>query len=171
MSPRTYFTIVKRRSASDEYPQYIFWGEIRKISCGYPSYLELCRITRKPHLGLAKVGLNSGVVLFLSVLKGFIFLKNRHFTIQEMFIKLIYGTNRIIKCGTWQPVKFQLVSRSWNVMIFYRISELMLPTLIQRCDKKSFQKWETNSYFKGCQMPHFVIVLILYIKLLNLSWT
>ena len=33
-------------------------------------------------------------------------------------------------------VKFQLVSRSWNEMIFYCISELILPTLIQRYDKK-----------------------------------
>ena len=33
--------------------------------------------------------------------------------IQERFNKLIYGMNTIIKCGTWQPVKFQLVSRSW----------------------------------------------------------
>ena len=30
---------------------------------------------------------------------------------------VIYGINTIIKCGTWQPVKFQLVSRSWNEMI------------------------------------------------------
>ena len=41
----------------------------------------------------------------------------------------------IIKCGTWQPVKFQLVSRSLNEMIFYRTSELMLLKLIQRYDK------------------------------------
>ena len=34
-----------------------------------PSYLDLCRITRKCHLGLAKAGLNSGVVLILSGLK------------------------------------------------------------------------------------------------------
>ena len=31
-----------------------------------PSYLELCRITRIPHLSLSKAGLNSGVVLFSS---------------------------------------------------------------------------------------------------------
>ena len=74
-------------------------------------------------------------------------------------------------------VKFQLVSRSWNEMIFYCISELILPTLIQRYDKKNHfifdpvQKWETNWNFTGCQMPHFMIVLILYINLLNFSWT
>ena len=44
---------------------------------------------------------------------------------QERFNKLIYGINTIIKSGAWQPVKFQLISRSWNEMIFYRISELM----------------------------------------------
>ena len=32
------------------------------------------------------------------------------------------------------------------------------------------QKWETNWYFIGCQMPHFMIVLIPYIYLFNLSW-
>ena len=31
-----------------------------------PFYLELCRITRKTDLGLAKAGLNSDVVLFSS---------------------------------------------------------------------------------------------------------
>ena len=67
-----------------------------------------------------------------------IFLKNRHFIIQKRFNKLIYGINTIIKCGTWQPIKFQLVFHSWNEMIFYLISELMLPTLIQIYDKKSF---------------------------------
>ena len=47
----------------------------------------------------------------------------------------------------------------------------MLPTLIQRYDKNHFifdpvQKRETNRKFTGCQMPHFMIVLILYINLL-----
>ena len=42
----------------------------------------------------------------------------------------------IIKCG-----KVQLVSRSWTeskneTIFFYRISAVMLPTLIQRYDKK-----------------------------------
>ena len=39
-------------------------------------------------------------------IKGSIFLKNRHFIIQERFNKLIYGINTIIQCGTWQPVQF-----------------------------------------------------------------
>ena len=38
--------------------------------------------------------------------------------IQERFIKSIYGINTIIKCGNLQSVMFQLVSRSWNKMIF-----------------------------------------------------
>ena len=71
-------------------------------------------------------------------LKISIFLKNRHFIIQERFInKLIYSTKTIIKCGTWQPVKFRLMYSSWFEMIlFYRIFELLLPTLIQRYDNK-----------------------------------
>ena len=51
-----------------------FCGQIRKILCGYPSYLELFRITIKTHLGQAKAGLNSGVVLFSSGLHGRILL-------------------------------------------------------------------------------------------------
>ena len=31
-----------------------------------------------------------------------------------LFYKLIYGIITISKCGTWQPVKFQLGSRSWT---------------------------------------------------------
>ena len=50
--------------------------------------------------------------------KGTIFLKSSYFIIQERFYKLIYGNNTIIKCGTWQLVKFQLVCGSWNEMIF-----------------------------------------------------
>ena len=33
-----------------------------------------------------------------------------------------YGINTIIKFGNWQPVKFQLVSRFWNEMIFFIVS-------------------------------------------------
>ena len=36
----------------------------------------------------------------VELFKGSIFLKNRHFIIQERFNKLIYGMNTIIKCGT-----------------------------------------------------------------------
>ena len=43
--------------------------------------------------------------------------------------------NIIIKCGIWQPVEFELASCSWKEMIFYRISEFILPKLIQRYDK------------------------------------
>ena len=50
----------------------------------------------------------------------------------------------------------------------------MLPTLIQRYDKNHFifdqvQKRKANWIFTGCQMPHFMIKLIPYINLLNLS--
>ena len=96
-------------------------------------------------------------------IKGSIFLQNRHFIIQGRFNKLIYGIDTIIQCGTWHPVKFQLISRSWNEIIVYDISELMLATLIQRYDFifDPAQKRETNRNFTGFQMPHFMIVLIL----------
>ena len=115
----------------------------------------------------------------LCVLKGSIFLKNRHFIIQERFIKFIYGINTIIKCDISQPVKFQIISGSWTGSklnwFTYRISELMLPTFIQRYVKNHFifdpvQTRETNRKFTGCEMPHFMIILIPYINLLNLSW-
>ena len=66
--------------------------------------------------------------------------------------------------------KIQLVSRFWNEMILYHISELMLPY-----DRKSFnfdpvQKRETNWNFTGFQMPYFMIILTLYFSLLNVSW-
>ena len=72
--------------------------------------------------------------------------KNRHFIIRERFNKLIYDINTIIKCGTWQPVQFQfsLTFLKWNDVIFYRISELMLPTLIQRYDRNSFHVWSSS---------------------------
>ena len=73
----------------------------------------------------------------------------------------------IIKCGTWRPIKFQLLSHSWNEMTFYRISELLLPISIQRYDKNHLifhqvDKRETYRNFTDCQMPHFMIELILY---------
>ena len=86
-----------------------------------------------------------------------------------MFNKVIYGIDRIIKCGTWQPVKFPLVYRYWNDMIFFIVS-------LNWCCQHEFrytiknhfifdpvQKRETNWNFTGCQMPHFMIVLIIYI--------
>ena len=63
--------------------------------------------------------------------------------------KLIYGINSFKKCCIWQPVKFQLVSRSWTgskMKWFYCISELMLPTLTQRYDKKSFQFYPVQNW-------------------------
>ena len=87
------------------------------------------------------------IVSLTNTVKGSIFLKNRHFFFsQERFNKLIYGIDTIIKCGIWQPVKFQLISHFWSgskmkwfLLYFYCISEIIL-------------------------------VLIPYINLLNLSW-
>ena len=53
---------------------------------------------------------------------------------------------------------------------------LIQSTLIQKYDKKIISFFdpvperETNWNFTGCQVPHFIIVLIPYINLLNLSW-
>ena len=52
-------------------------------------------------------------------------------------------------------------------MTFYRTSELMLTTLIQRYDKKEndfdpVHERETNWNFTGCQVHYFMIVLILF---------
>ena len=62
-------------------------------------------------------------------------------------------------------------------MIFHHISELMLATLIHRKAIKKIrfifypvQERETNWFFTGCQMPYFMMVLILYINLFKLSW-
>ena len=82
-----------------------------------------------------------------ALVKGSIFLKNRHFIIQERVNKLIYGTNTIINCGFWQPVKFQLVSRSLNEMIFYCISEL---TIKNHFSFDPVQKRETTWNFICC---------------------
>ena len=51
----------------------------------------------------------------------------------------------------------------------------MLPKLIQRYHKNHFifysvQKREINWNFTDCQMLQFMVVLLLYINLLNLSW-
>ena len=57
-------------------------------------------------------------------------------------------------------------------MIFYRISELMSATLIQRLDKKSFhfKNKRPTEILKAFRYKILKIVLILYIYLLNLSW-
>ena len=64
----------------------------------------------------------------------------------------------------WHLTAYKIsVTLGFELEISYRISELMLAII-------SFQERETNWNFTGCQMPHFMIVLILYINLLNLSW-
>ena len=55
-------------------------------------------------------------------------------------------------------------------MIFYRVSELMLATLTQRYDKKSFHfKNERRTEILQAVRCH-MIALIQYINLSNLSW-
>ena len=48
----------------------------------------------------------------------------------------ILFSKNINKMWHLTPVKFELVSHSWNEMIFYYISELMLPILMQSYHKK-----------------------------------
>ena len=57
-------------------------------------------------------------------------------------------------------------------MIFYCISELILATLIQRYDTKSFhfKNERLTEILQAVRVPLFMIVLIPYINLLNLSW-
>ena len=53
----------------------------------------------------------------------------------------------------------------WND--FYRIAEIMLPTLKHHFSFDPVQKQETNWTFTGCQMPNFMIVLMPYINFLT----
>ena len=103
--------------------------------------------------------------------KGSIFLqKNRHFFFKERFNKL-NSINTIIKFGPWQPVKFQLISRSWNEMIFYRISELMLSHKFKDTIKNPLifvpvkKKYDTNWFYRLSHAAFYD-----RINLLNLSW-
>ena len=71
----------------------------------------------------------------------------------------------IIKCGIRQPIKFQLVSRlNWikNEIITYRISELMLATLIQLRQKKSFH-FKNERLTEILQSVRCRILLLYYI--------
>ena len=63
----------------------------------------------------------------------------------------------IIKWGIWQPVKLQLVSHfltESKMNDFYHISVLMLATLIQKYDKKSF------SFFIQFKNERLIIVIL-----------
>ena len=66
-----------------------------------------------------------------------IFPQNRDFIIQERFNKLIYGINTIIKCDTWQPVKFQLVPWEWYLSYFWlnvaNFNQFIKPFLEKKC--------------------------------------
>ena len=54
---------VPHRGTCNEY-NIFFLEKKEKYSVDTPSYLELCRITRKPYLELAKAGINIEVVFF-----------------------------------------------------------------------------------------------------------
>ena len=77
----------------------------------------------------------------------------------------------------WQltacKISVRLSFLNWikNERIFYRTSELMLPTLIQRYDKKSFQfqNCETNKFYRLADAT-FYNRIIPCINLLKLSW-
>ena len=53
-------------------------------------------------------------------------------------------------------------------MIFHCTSELILATLIQRYEFDPVPKKRDQLKFTGCQVLHFIIVLIQYINFLNL---
>ena len=74
----------------------------------------------------------------------------------------------------WDLATFKIAASlsflKWNDFLSFG-----LPTLIQKYEKKKKKKKkiisrETDSNFTGCQMPHFMTVLVMFIYLLNLSW-
>ena len=89
----------------------------------------------------------------------------------------------LIRSLTWRmaacKISVSLYLLNWiqnEKIFFYWVSELMLPTLIQRCNKNHFlfdpdQEWQTKWNFTGCHIQYFMIILIPYISLLNLFWT
>ena len=74
---------------------------------------------------------NSGTLqsCITTVFKASIFLKIRHFIIQERFNKLIYVHKMWHLTACKISVCLSFLNWIKNEMIFYRISELMLPTL------------------------------------------
>ena len=76
----------------------------------------------------------------------------------------------------WHPTACKIsVSRSilkWirNEKIFFIVSMNWLHYFRDTIKIISFQERDTNWNFTGYQMLHFVIILIPYINLLNLSW-
>ena len=94
--------------------------------------------------------------------KGSIFYKKRHFLLQERFSKLIYGINTIIKCGTWQPVKFLLVS---HMKWFFSSPEqcsgrtILLPTALALASASTKVKVFVK-VFKTSLFPNLIIDLI-----------
>ena len=93
---------------------------------------------------------------FLSIIEPFLVSWKIHFSLTRCL-----GTYANYITAVWK------VTKSWTgskMKLFYRISELMLATLIQRYDKNYFifdpvRERETNWNFTGSQVPHFMIVL------------
>ena len=82
------------------------------------------------------------------IVKVSIFLKNRHFIIQERFTKLIYDINTIIKCGT-TACKI-LVSLSFVIEWFLSYRWINVANI----KKNHFIFWSSSQTNTCCQMPH-----------------
>ena len=80
--------------------------------------------------------------LYPLFIKGSRFLTNKHFYPRKVN-KLIYSINTIIKCGIWQPVKFQLVFR---FLTGSKIEWFFIVSL-----NKCWQNW-----FRGMIKNHFI---------------
>ena len=102
-----------RWGGSNEYPQAMFLSRNKKNNV-YPC---------KPQFYYIKVGFKGGqnfigmfswwkLNLLLSLKAPYS--SKIDIFIQERLIKIIYGITTIIKCGTWQPLTFHVVSRFWT---------------------------------------------------------
>ena len=88
---------------------------------------------------------------------------------------MIFGINTITKCGTWQLVKFQLVysfelDQKWNDFLLYLWINVGNINSRDTIKIVSFQEREIYWNFTGCQVPHFMIVLIPYISSIGPLW-
>ena len=107
----------------------------------------------------------------ISVLKAPCSSKIDIFFFQERFNKLCdHKMWHLTAC----KISFSLSFLNWNKneMIIWSYLWIMLAILIQRYDNKSFnfKNERLIEIFTGCQVTHFMIVLIPHINLLNLSW-
>ena len=76
----------------------------------------------------------------------------------------------MMKCGIWQPVKFQLVSPLWPGSKMKCFSSYLRINNGDHFIFLSISRTRDLLKFYSCQVPHFMTVLIPYINLLNLSW-